>query len=202
MNAFRPALIAGLVVTEVALWQWRMLLAHRGRRVCAMLLGFIGAALQITAITQTVTDLHDAFSIIAYAGGVGFGVLFGIVAGERLTPGRIEVTITSALPGLSERLWSCGWSAIAHQAHTRDGPVMTVHVETERRHEAQLWHDVISSDPQARWVTREVQTTTSSHSKESRLPTGIASSTPTPRTCPLSLSVADDLHHAISGSND
>src|SRR4029077_4643173 len=33
MDAYRPLLIAGLVVTEVAIWQWRMVIAHRGSRV-------------------------------------------------------------------------------------------------------------------------------------------------------------------------
>jgi hypothetical protein len=57
MDALRPLLIAGLVVTEVAIWQWRMIIAHRGSRVSAMLLGIVGAVLQITAITQVVADV-------------------------------------------------------------------------------------------------------------------------------------------------
>src|SRR4029077_15270422 len=89
MDAYRPLLIAGLVVTEVAIWQWRMVIAHRGSRVSAMLLGIIGAVLQITAITQVVADVSDPAGVIAYAIGVGFGVLLGLVAGERLTPGMI-----------------------------------------------------------------------------------------------------------------
>src|SRR4051812_10968219 len=90
---FRPLLIGALVITEVALWQWRTFIAHRGGRAAATLLGVVGAALQITAITQVMADVHDVLSVLAYAGGVGCGVLFGIVASERLTPGRLEVTI-------------------------------------------------------------------------------------------------------------
>jgi hypothetical protein len=36
-----------------------MVIAHRGSRVSAMLLGIIGAVLQITAITQVVADVSD-----------------------------------------------------------------------------------------------------------------------------------------------
>ena len=57
MEVFRPLLIAGLVVTEVGIWQWRMVIAHRGSRVSAMVLGIIGAVLQITAITQVVAGV-------------------------------------------------------------------------------------------------------------------------------------------------
>ena len=113
MDAYRPLLIAGLVVTEVAIWQWRMVIAHRGSRVSAMLLGIVGAVLQITAITQVVADVSDPAGIIAYAVGVGFGVLLGLVAGERLTPGMIGVTIVTKVPHLTRSLWDRGWPVTA-----------------------------------------------------------------------------------------
>jgi uncharacterized protein YebE (UPF0316 family) len=161
MHTFRPLLIGGLVVTEVAIWQWRMVIAHRGRRIVAMLLGVIGAALQITAITQVVAGVHDVLSVAAYAGGVGCGVLFGLVAGDRLTPGRLEVTIISAIPGLDEALWRSGWSATAHQGQSRHGPVTTVHIDIDRGEEPRLRQDTSSIDPMARWVTKEIRSDTS-----------------------------------------
>jgi uncharacterized protein YebE (UPF0316 family) len=158
MHTARPWLIAALVLTEVALWQWRLVIAHRGRRIAAALLGFLGATLQITAISQVVTNVHDVLSIVAYAGGVGFGVLLGIVAGERLTPGRQEVTIVSSLPDLAERLWRQGWPATAQEARAEGGPIVSVHVEIDRRHEARLWDAAATIDPQVRWAVREVRT--------------------------------------------
>ena len=78
MELTRPLLILGLVVAEVGMWQWRMVIAARGRRTYAMLLGALGATLQITAISQVVTNLDDPLSIAAYAGGVGAGVVVGL----------------------------------------------------------------------------------------------------------------------------
>ena len=86
MDATRPLMIIGLVVTEVGLWQWRMLIAARGRRAAATLLGALGATLQITAISQVVTNLDDPFSVAAYAGGVGLGVVLGLVAATSSPP--------------------------------------------------------------------------------------------------------------------
>ncbi len=57
MSIVRPLLIAMLVLTEVGLWQWRMVIAARGSRSSAMLLGTLGALLQITAISQVVTNV-------------------------------------------------------------------------------------------------------------------------------------------------
>ena len=162
MHLFRALLIGGLVVTEVAIWQWRMVIAHRGRRAGAMLLGFLGAVLQITAITQVVADVHDVLSIAAYAGGVGCGVLFGIVAGERLTPGHLELTIFSIDPDLCEGLWLRGWVATAHEGQTPHGTITTVQVVIDRRDEAQLRQDVAQLDPRAGCVAKELRLDVSS----------------------------------------
>ena len=87
IEMLRPAVIAGLVLTEVGLWQWRVLIASRGNRGGAVALGAVGAILQITAISQVVTNVTDPLSIAAYAIGVGAGVLLGLIAGDRLSPG-------------------------------------------------------------------------------------------------------------------
>ena len=157
MDALHPLLIAGLVVTEVAIWQWRMVIAHRGRRVSAMLLGIIGAVLQITAITQVVADVSDPVSIIAYATGVGFGVLFGLVAGERFTPGMISVTIITEAPHLAPDLWGQGWPVTAQSGHTENGLVTILSVPVTRRDEARLRRDVQSITPDAVWTTKDLR---------------------------------------------
>jgi uncharacterized protein YebE (UPF0316 family) len=157
MEAFRPLLIAVLVITEVGIWQWRMVIAHRGSRVSAMLLGVIGAVLQITAITQVVADVHDPLSIAAYAGGVGFGVLFGLVAGDRLTPGLLGVTVVTTSPDMVESLWDIGWPATAHAGHSVDGPVMVVSVAVSRREEQRLHDDLDRIAPDAFRTSKELR---------------------------------------------
>src|SRR3954451_18780476 len=147
MEELRPLLIAGLVITEVTIWQWRMVIAHRGQRATALLLGVVGAALQITAITQVVADAHDPLSVVAYAGGVGCGVLFGIVAGERFTPGALAVTIIPTVPELAAELWHRGWPAVAQAGRRGDGPVDSVFVAVDRRDESRLRADVNRVDP-------------------------------------------------------
>ena len=57
-----------------------MVIAHRGSRVSAMLLGIVGAVLQITAITQVVADVSDPAGIIVYA--VGGCASFTALAGQ------------------------------------------------------------------------------------------------------------------------
>jgi uncharacterized protein YebE (UPF0316 family) len=157
MDAFRPLLIAGLVVTEVAIWQWRMVIAHSGSRVSVMLLGIIGAVLQITAITQVVADVSDPAGVIAYAVGVGFGVLLGLVAGEKFTPGMIGVTIVTTDPHLARSLWDRGWPVTAQSGRGESGPVTVLSVPVDRRDETRLHGDVQRIAPDAVCTTRDLR---------------------------------------------
>jgi uncharacterized protein YebE (UPF0316 family) len=153
MSVIRPLLIAGLVVTEVGLWQWRMVIAARGSRPSAMVLGTAGALLQITAISQVVTNVDDPFSIAAYAVGVGLGVLLGLIAGDRLTPGTVGVTVVTRASGVAAGLWARGWAATAQTAHAETGPVTVLFVPVNRRHEERLHRDVAELAPGAIWST-------------------------------------------------
>jgi uncharacterized protein YebE (UPF0316 family) len=153
MGVIRPLLIAALVVTEVGLWQWRMVIAARGSRSSAMALGMLGALLQITAISQVVTNVDDPLSVGAYAVGVGIGVLLGLIAGDRLTPGTIGVTIVTPVAGVAAGLWARGWQVTAHEAVGANGPVTVLFVRISRRNEARLHRDVAHLAPEAVWST-------------------------------------------------
>jgi uncharacterized protein YebE (UPF0316 family) len=163
MDAYRPLLIAGLVVTEVAIWQWRMVIAHRGSRVSAMLLGIIGAVLQITAITQVVADVSDPAGVIAYAVGVGVGVLLGLMAGEKFTPGMIGVTIVTKDQHLARSLWDRGWPVTAQSGRGESGPVTVLSVPVNRRDETRLHGDVQRIAPDAVCTTRDLRAPNSAY---------------------------------------
>lgn len=155
MTVYRPLLIAALVLTEVGLWQWRVLIAARGNRAAAVVLGAVGAVLQITAISQVVTNVDDPLSVGAYAAGVGLGVLAGLVAGERLSPGSIGVTVVSGSAALAEGLWARGWPVTAQPGHGAHGPVTVVFVAISRRCESRLHRDVVELAPDATWSAEE-----------------------------------------------
>ena len=57
IDMLRPALIAGLVLTEVGLWQWRVLIASRGNRGGAVALGANGP---VTVLTLILNRRHEA----------------------------------------------------------------------------------------------------------------------------------------------
>jgi uncharacterized membrane protein YiaA len=57
-----PFLIVTLVRFEVALWQWCVAMTIRGNLVDAMLLGLLGAIVQVTAISPVVEDMRISSS--------------------------------------------------------------------------------------------------------------------------------------------
>jgi uncharacterized protein YebE (UPF0316 family) len=157
MSVLRPLLIAGLVLIEVGLWQWRMVVAARGNRAGAVLLGACGAVLQITAIGQVVTNVTDPLSVGAYAAGVGIGVLLGMVAGDRFTPGTVGVTVITMVHGVADGLWALGWPATVQVGHGEDGPVTVLFVAINRRHEVRLRRDLAQLAPEAFCSTGELR---------------------------------------------
>lgn len=148
-SAIRPLLIAALVLAEVGLWQWRMVIVYRGKRASAMALGAVGAVLQITAISQVVADVEDPVNIIAYAAGVGLGILAGLIVGDRFSPGSIEVTIVASTPDLAALLWARGWPVTVHTAQHSDGPVTVLKTAVSRRKETRLFHEITELAPEA-----------------------------------------------------
>jgi uncharacterized protein YebE (UPF0316 family) len=157
VDVVRAAVIAGLVLIEVGLWQWRMVVAARGRRTAATLLGTAGAVLQITVISQVVTHVQDPLTISAYAVGVGLGVLLGLVAGDRLTPGHVGVTVITTVDGVARELWARGWPVTVSSGHDELGPVTVLFVTVGRRDEARLHRDVADLDPSAVWSIEDVR---------------------------------------------
>ena len=155
IDILRPLLITALVVVEVGLWQWRVVIASRGSRSGPVALGALGAVLQITAISQVVMNVTDPLSVAAYATGVGAGVLLGLLAGDRLSPGSIGVTVVTDNPDLVDELWARGWPATSQPGCGENGPVTVLSVVINRRHESRLHRDVAELAPDALWSAED-----------------------------------------------
>jgi len=133
---FQPAIIAILVVLEVAVWQVRVALATRGRKRSAAVLGAVNAVLSVAAIGQVVTNLDRPANIAGYAFGVAVGVYLGVIVDARFAGDPVEYRVV--LPGenvdTAEALRARGWPVTMHPAHGIDGPatVLTLVVRANR----------------------------------------------------------------------
>jgi uncharacterized protein YebE (UPF0316 family) len=153
----RPLVIMVLVLTEVGLWQWRVILTGRGAKGLPTLLGIIGAVLQITAIAQVVAYVRDPLTVAAYALGVGGGVLIGVTVGNRFTAEAVRVNVVTRRPDLDGQLRARGWSVTSYEGHADAGTVHLLQTVVDARARGTLIADVTELAPQASWTTEKVQ---------------------------------------------
>ncbi len=115
-----PLVIMALVLFEVALWQWRVAITVRGNSSGGALLGFIGALVQVTAIARVVQNVGDVANVIAYAAGVGIGVLVGCLVDRRLS--AREVTVRVFAPADPELVPDAAFPRLARHLDERERP--------------------------------------------------------------------------------
>src|SRR5215218_4884766 len=138
--------IMGLVLVEVALWQWRVALTGRGQFLRGAVLGGFGAVIQITVVVRLVGDVGGVMSIAGYAGGVALGVAAGGLLDRRATPQMVKVqVITPSHHDLPQHLRAMGWPTTAFLANGHD-----------ERHLAELESFVDGVAPDAGWIVERI----------------------------------------------
>jgi uncharacterized protein YebE (UPF0316 family) len=152
-------LIMALVLVEVALWQWRVAITIRGRILGGVVLGFVGAILQVTAISRVVGDMGNAAKIGAYAAGVALGVLFGCVIDRRVAAGQVSVRVFAPSdPHLVPTLRVRGWPVTATDGDGHNGPVVVLYLAIDERRTPQLEGELRALAPGACWTVSRIAT--------------------------------------------
>ena len=154
MEAF---VIMTLVLFEVALWQWRVAITVRGNLLGGVVLGLIGAVVQVTAISRVVQDMGDVAKVAGYACGVGIGVLLGCLIDRRLSKWHVSVRVfapadTDLVPALRDR----GWPVTATRGIGHRGPVEVLFIAIDQRRTAELEHALRSLAPDASWTIERI----------------------------------------------
>jgi len=153
----RPLLVLVLVLTEVALWQWRTILTAREATALPTVLGVVGAVLQVTAIAQVVTHVDRPVTVIAYALGVGGGVLAGVLVSTRFSAGTLGVNVITTDPQLTRSLQLRGWPVTSHHGEGHQGQVEMLLIVIDGKHRAELVADLLELDRGAFWTMEKLR---------------------------------------------
>ena len=155
----QPLLIMTIVVVEVALWQWRVAITIRGRMIGGVVLGFVGAILQVTAISRVVQDMGDGWKIAGYAAGVALGVLLGCMIDRRVRTGHVTFRVFAPSdPHLVRALRVRGWPVTATTGDGHEGPVVVLYRAIDERRSSQLDSELRSLAPRASWTVSRIAT--------------------------------------------
>jgi uncharacterized protein YebE (UPF0316 family) len=129
----------------------RLLSLARGFRLGAWIAGFAQVTVFVTGITGLLSNLHNPWNLVAFAGGFAFGSMLGIVVEARLAPGHRLVRIVSSRSGtaITEALRRDGWGATEFPARGQDGMVTLIWCHVARRDAGAVTEQVLALDPEA-----------------------------------------------------
>lgn len=155
-SAWGPLVIFLLRIVDVSLATIRMLLAMRGVKYIAPLIGFVEVLVWIVAVGSAIQHLDSPLHLIGYAAGFATGTLVGMTLEEKMAFGLATVRIMSRHGGveLAEALRDRGFGVTEFAGQGRDGRVEVVEVVLRRRQLSQVFQEVGTWDPEA-FVTIE-----------------------------------------------
>lgn len=148
---YGPLLIFGLRIIDVSLDTMRVLLAVRGNRNVAPILGFFQALVWIFAVGNAIKHLDSWWHIIGYAGGYGMGTYVGITIERALAYGLSTVRIVSQHGGveIAEALRERGYGVTEMTGQGREGQVEIINSVVQRQHLTDVMGIVDQWDPGA-----------------------------------------------------
>jgi uncharacterized protein YebE (UPF0316 family) len=125
MPWFIPILIFLARVCDVSLGTLRTLLMITGHRAAAVVLGIAEVTIWILAVGGVMKYLSHPLAVVAYAGGFGAGVLFGMLLEEKLALGYRIVRVISNFPDVdvSSLLRAEGYRVTRVDGSGMSGPV-------------------------------------------------------------------------------
>lgn len=151
-----PLVIFFLRIADVSLATLRMLLAVRGIKFIAPIIGFFEVLIWILAVAAAINHLDSPLHLMGYAAGFAAGTLVGMTLEEKIAFGMSTVRIVSQHGGveLAEALRDRGFGVTEFAGQGREGRVEVVYAVLRRRDLPQVFREVATWDPDA-FVTVE-----------------------------------------------
>jgi uncharacterized protein YebE (UPF0316 family) len=128
-------LIFCLRLIDVSMGTVRILMAVRGRRLLAGVIGFFEVTIFLVAISQVVTNIGNWWNVLGYAGGFAVGTVVGMTIERKLAIGLAEVNIISMGKGteLAEALRAEGFGATEFLGAGQESIVDMIRTVVRRR---------------------------------------------------------------------
>jgi uncharacterized protein YebE (UPF0316 family) len=144
-------LIFGLRIVDVSLDTMRVLMAVRGKRLVAGVLGFFQAMIWIFAVGGAIRYLDSWMHILGYAAGYATGTFVGVTIEQAVAFGLSTVRIVSRHGGveIAEALRERGYGVTEVPGFGRDGSVEIVQSVVQRAHLDDVMEIVDRYDPSA-----------------------------------------------------
>jgi uncharacterized protein YebE (UPF0316 family) len=158
-----PLLVALLIfclrLVDVSMGTVRILMAVRGRRLLAAVIGFFEVSIFLVAISQVVNNIENWWNVLGYAGGFAVGTVIGMTIENKLALGIAEVDIVSMGKGteIAEALRAEGYGATEFLGAGKTNLVDMVRAVVRRREIGAVMDAAIAVDDSAFITVVETQ---------------------------------------------
>jgi uncharacterized protein YebE (UPF0316 family) len=152
-------LIFCLRLTDVSMGTVRILMAVRGRRLFAGVIGFFEVTIFLVAISQVVNNIQNWWNVLGYAGGFAVGTIVGMTIEQKLAIGLSEVDIVSLGRGteIAEALREQGYGATEFLGAGKSNLVDMVRTVVRRREVPAVMQVATGVDDEAFITVTETQ---------------------------------------------
>jgi uncharacterized protein YebE (UPF0316 family) len=147
-------LIFCMRLIDVSMGTVRILMAVRGRRLLAGVIGFFEVTIFLVAISQVISNIGNWWNVLGYAGGFAVGTMLGMTIERKLAIGLAEVNIISMGkgPDVAEALRLEGFGATEFLGAGQDSIVDMIRTVVRRR-EVSSVTDVATAIDESAFIT-------------------------------------------------
>ncbi|MDH4207260.1 MAG: DUF5698 domain-containing protein [Anaerolineae bacterium] len=148
-----------LRLIDVSMGTVRILMAVRGRRLLAGVIGFFEVTIFLVAISQVVANIQNLWNVLGYAGGFAVGTIVGMTIENKLAIGLAEVDIVSLGNGtkIAEALREQGYGATEFLGAGKSNLVDMVRTVVRRREVPAVMDIATAADDEAFITVTEMQ---------------------------------------------
>lgn len=161
-------LIAGLRMIDVSMATFRTIMAVRGRRLPATVLGFFQMLFWLMAVAGALRHMDSVFHVLGYAGGFALGNYLGVWLEQRLAIGTSVVRAVfhndpeqgrAGGPHVAKILREQEFAVTQVPARGWRGDVDVLNVVVPRRQVPEIVQTVEEADPEALVSVDEIEVT-------------------------------------------
>lgn len=154
-----PFLIMCSRIIDVSLGTIRIILANKGVRVYAAMIGFCEVLLWLLAITVIMNNLDNVFAYIGYATGFALGTFIGITIEEKIAIGLVGIRVITKknLTNMIDQLKPTKYVFVSETIKENGKSIKIINAFLERKHLKTVIRKIREKDSEAFYIVEDLK---------------------------------------------
>jgi uncharacterized protein YebE (UPF0316 family) len=154
-----PLLIFIARVIDVSMGTFRIILISKGIKLPAAIIGFFEVLIWIIAIAVILDNLNNILGYLAYATGFACGTFVGITIEEKISIGKVRLTIMTKknIHSMVEKMEPTRYVYVGNLVQSSNGRIRIIHAFLERKFLVDVLKRVKEEDPDAFFTVEDLK---------------------------------------------